>query len=200
MPPTPTTPSTSLTPPSSSSGESSSSATPRVSSPLNPANTPNKAPLPLPELEDDLEGFPDSPGRVRGIVASSPRNKPLSGSGPLLRVTSSPASTAIPLPDHQEGRLFSFMHRTRSRSPSGRIDDNVWRKKVNETETPPSGQGVDASPSASWWGEGGSKSWQDFPRRRRHMSPEEKEAWLHTREVSFLVALLVVVGLGVVDG
>ncbi|KAJ3553830.1 hypothetical protein NP233_g12558 [Leucocoprinus birnbaumii] len=178
----------------SHSTESSLSTTPRVSSPLNPASSPRGMPrLPLPEEgDDDLDGYPEPPsGQPRGATQSLPK-KPLSASGssspsPVVRVTSSPSSTTTALPgDRQEGRLSSlFSPRQRSRSPSGRINDNVWRKKVNETDTPPSvPRPLDSSPASSWWGErsANAKSWEDPPKKRKNISEEETEAWNHTEE------------------
>ncbi|KXN85940.1 Dual specificity protein kinase splB [Leucoagaricus sp. SymC.cos] len=172
-----------------SSAESSLSTSPRVPSPLNPSATPVKAPVSLPELDDSLVDFPEPPGRSRGAVVST-QKKPLlkSSPGPVVKVTSSPASTVAALPPHENHSLFSiFSPRTRSGSPSGRIDDNVWRKKVNELNTPPStgaGQQPDTSPSASWWGEPNTnaKSWEEAPKKKRNMSQEEEKAWTHTRE------------------
>ncbi|KAJ3573275.1 hypothetical protein NP233_g2522 [Leucocoprinus birnbaumii] len=179
----------------SHSAESSLSTTPKVSSPLNPAHSPRgMPPLSLPEEDDDddLDGYPEPPtGQTRGVAQSLPK-KPLAASGssspsPVVRVTSSPASTTTALPgDRQEGRLASlFSPRQRSRSPSGRINDNVWRKKVNETDTPPSvPRPLDSSPASSWWGErsANAKSWEDPPKKRKNISEEETKAWNHTKE------------------
>jgi hypothetical protein len=175
----------STTVPSSSPVGPSSSTTPRTSSPLNPGSTPVSAPIALTEDDGDPDNFPDPPSRARGAAVST-RKKPLHSSSPAVKVTSSPASTVTPLPDQQGGRLSSFFQRSRSRSPSERINERIWRKKVNDVETSPSPQGQEVSPSASWWGErnANAKSWEDSPKRRRNMSVEEEKAWDHTREVS----------------
>lgn len=67
-------------------------------------------------------------------------------------------------------------------------------------EGPAAAAAAGASPSASWWGElsGTAQSWEEPPRRQRKLSPEEKEAWEHTRQVGHThFGLLRTVGRGV---
>lgn len=164
-----------------------------------PLSTTPRAPLPsrvplssLPGL-DNLDDFPEPPsGQSRGTPVSSAK-KPLSPTpNPVVSITSTPTPTAIALPDnqHESNRLSSGLFQGSWSSPSRRISDFVWRKKVNETDTPSLTTRQLDSPSASWWGEQNTnaKSWDDPPQKAIDLSPEVAEAWTRTKEVSWAIS------------
>lgn len=160
--------------------ESPLSITPR-------APLPSRVPLSSLSGLDNLDDFPEPPsGQSRGTPISSAK-KPLSPTlNPVVSITSTPTPTTIALPDnqHESNRLSSGLFQGSRSPPSRRISDFVWRKKVNETDTPSLTTRQLDSPSASWWGEQNTnaKSWDDPPQKAIDLSPEVAEAWTHTKE------------------
>ncbi|KAF8147822.1 hypothetical protein B0H34DRAFT_738281 [Crassisporium funariophilum] len=172
--------STSLSPSSSSSPRSASStdsallATPRVSSPLNPATiTPTNATVPLPP--SDASNLPANTRRPRGRSTSELNEGP-DPKTPTVHVTSAHGdASALSLPDaFKEGMNSTF--RDRSRSPARGSNDQIMRR-------PGSSVNPAKSMTSSWWGEGHvSRPWHDSPRRKKTVPPEQIEALESTRK------------------
>lgn len=167
---------TSPTPPSShsstpSSASSSSSTTLKTSSPLNPKRALARSPQRVSELEG-LEGIPEPSTSSKGSVVITHRR---SVSQPLLTLTSSPVSTLTALPTQQES---GFLELTRTHSKSSeRVDESVWRKKINDILGTPK-SGMSQSLASSWWEK------QETPKKRKHHSPDEEYARSHAKKVS----------------
>jgi len=153
------------TPPSSQSS-SSGSATLRSLSPFNRKRPLPKSPPPAP-VQESLEGFSELSDLSSGSGVASNHHASSADSQPLLMVTSSPASTVMPLP-------VSGSLRSHSRSPEP--NDGSWRKKINDIlGSPRSTAGSDLS--TSWWE-------KPEASKKRKYSAEEQFARNHTKKVS----------------
>jgi hypothetical protein len=158
------------TPPSSGSSTPASSAR-RTFSPFGRRQALAQSPPPLP-VQEGLEGIPEPSSLSSGSGVASNHHGSPSDSQPLLMVTSSPASTVMPL--QESGALD--LARTHSKSPDGH-----WRKKINDIlGTPKSNAGADLS--TSWWEK------QEPPRKRKY-SAEEQSARNHTKKVGSSLSL-----------
>ncbi|KDR78069.1 hypothetical protein GALMADRAFT_245050, partial [Galerina marginata CBS 339.88] len=151
--------------------DSSEGSSPRVSSPLNGGTTPKKTTVALPSPEESV-----SPVGVGKRVHSSSDSL----DGPLrplsMTLTSAQGdSSSISLPELYNDKLSSTF-RERSRSPTGRDSKDQAAGLPAEAAS--------SKLSSSWWGEAPhvARPWQDGPKRKKTVPPDQALALEETRK------------------
>ncbi|PPR04893.1 hypothetical protein CVT26_012713 [Gymnopilus dilepis] len=158
--------------------DSSGNPSPRVSSPLNPSNTPKKSPAALPSSQDIVDSPLDNTRRARSSedvrdaadnVTTTRPHRPLS-----MTLTHTHGETSsILLPDIDSSEIKSTF-RERSLSPARKGDSGDHLATANEGSNP--------KLSTSWWGEKHvAQPWRDPPKKKRSLPPEQVVALEETR-------------------